>query len=102
MQFVLRVLAERSSSETWGYLWRIRLKVARHIYGILVRRAADFDPESLPEPGPPEQRQLLATHPLLQPDEPRSVAVECAEWMPELRARVTQFADRVRRRRSAN
>lgn len=100
MRFVLRILAERSSSEAWGYLWRIKSKVARHMYGILVRRARDFDLESLPEPGPAEQRQLLATHPLLQPDEPQPVVVERAECMTELRAKVTRFADRMRRRRS--
>ena len=102
MLFSIEVLKQRSSSELSGFLWRIKLKVARHMYRVLVRRTGVFDVETLPKLSPAEQQQLLKTHPLLQPDLASSFSTDLkTDWMQEVEAKVARFADRMTSRRSS-
>jgi hypothetical protein len=100
MLFAIGILEQRSHSENSPWLWRIRLKVARHMYGVLVRRAGMSDVHALPELSPAEQDELLRTHWILQLEAPRpSPAARNVEWVRELEAKVSRFADRMRSRR---
>ena len=100
LKYVMDVLEQRSGFESTGVLWRIRLKVARHMIGVLLRRAGVTGQEPLTPPGSVAQDELRKTHWMLQLDSPRLVpAARDAEWKRELNLKVARFADRVRSRR---
>ena len=101
MLFVIKILEQRSRFEHSGFLWRIRLKVARHMYGVLVRRAGMTSVESLPELSTAEQDELIETHWMLRLDSPRPVPVGSdAAWRRALNSKVARFTNRMRSRRT--
>lgn len=101
MRFTIEVLERRSRSGDAAFLWRIRLKVARHMYGVLARRAGVSDVDVLPQLSPDEQEELLRTHWMLQSEVPYPpYAARNVAWMRELEAKVSRFADRMRSRRA--
>lgn len=101
MRFAVTTLEQRSRSEFSGFLWRIRLKVARHMSGVLARRAGISDRDAVPELSLAEQDEQLRTHWILQPDvnAPPPVAQD-VEWRRELESKVARFTDRLRSRRT--
>lgn len=103
MLFTVGVLEQRTDSDVSGYLWRIKLKVARHMLRVLARRCGASRAEVLPDLGPDEQAELLETHPLLQPDPPGTGPVGTKpDWGLAIELKVARFAQRMRSRQSGS